>query len=228
VRDHETLSIIGGSGCGKTVLLKHIVGLLKPDKGEIIVDNVNMGKVSDDELNATQAKFGYLFQESALFDSLSAGENVAFGLRNMQLDESTIQKMVAHCLTQVGLPGVQNVRPSDLSGGMKKRVALARAIAYGPEYILYDEPTTGLDPIVSDTICDLIMHLQKTLNITSIVVTHDMQAAYKISNRIAMSYEGNIIATGTPDEIRNTDNPYVKQFITGSSNGPIKPKLREY
>jgi phospholipid/cholesterol/gamma-HCH transport system ATP-binding protein len=228
IYDRETLSIIGGSGCGKTVLLKHIIGLLHPDKGKIYVDGADLGSLSEEELNEQQKKFGYLFQEGALFDYLTSGENVAFGLRYMGLDQKYIRDKVADCLTRVGLAGVEKIKPADLSGGMRKRVALARSIAYGPKYILYDEPTTGLDPIVTDTICDLILHLQRTLDITSVVVTHDMPVAYKVSNRVAMLYEGNVVALGTPDEIKNSDNPYVKQFITGSSQGPIKPKIREY
>lgn len=228
IYDRETISIIGGSGCGKTVLLKHIIGLLRPDRGKIYIDDSDLGSLSERGVNEQQEKFGYLFQEGALFDSLTAGGNVAFGLRYMKLDKKTIQKKVSDCLSQVGLAGIENIKPAELSGGMRKRVALARAIAYDPKYILYDEPTTGLDPIVTDTICDLILHLQKTLDITSVVVTHDMPVAYKVSNRIAMIYEGKVIAMGTPDEIKNTDNPYVRQFITGSSHGPIKLKIRKY
>ncbi len=228
IYDGETLTIIGGSGCGKTVLLKHIVGLLKPDSGKIYVDDVEITNLNESQLGEIQKKFGYLFQAGALFDSLTAGENIAFGLRNMNLPESIINKKVSDCLGHVGLSGIQNIRPSELSGGMKKRVALARAIATDPKYILYDEPTTGLDPIFADAINNLITHLQKTLKVTSIVVTHDLKSAYKISNRIAMLYEGKIIEIGTPEEIKNTTNPYVRQFISGSSEGPIKLKIKEF
>lgn len=228
IQDRETLTIIGGSGCGKTVLLKHIVGLLKPDKGKIWVDGKEITSLNEHELNEEQKKFGYVFQGGALFDSMTAGENIAFGLYNMKYPEDKIWKKVSECLNHVGLGGIENVKPAELSGGMRKRVSLARAIARDPKYILYDEPTTGLDPIVADAINELILHLQRTLEVTSIVVTHDMNSAYKISNRLAMMYEGKIIAIGTPQEIQNTTNPYVKQFITGSSHGPIKLKIKEY
>lgn len=228
ITDGQTLTIIGGSGCGKTVLLKHIVGLLKADRGDIFVDSQNLSGISERALSAIQKKFGYLFQGGALFDSMSSGENVAFGLRWSGMSGAEISGKVSDCLSKVGLSGVENIMPSELSGGMKKRVALARAIARDPEYILYDEPTTGLDPIFSDAINDLILHLQKTLKITSVVVTHDLKSAYKVSDRIAMLLEGRIIATGSPDEIRNTENPYVRQFIDGSSKGPIELKLKDY
>jgi len=230
VYDREVLTIIGGSGCGKTVLIKHMVGLLKPDRGKIYVDGIDLTTLSEHELNEQQKKFGYVFQGGALFDSLTAGENVAFGLYHLgkKLPESYIRKKVTECLNRVGLGGIENVKPSELSGGMRKRVSLARAIARDPKYILYDEPTTGLDPITSDAINDLIINLQKTLDVTSIVVTHDMNSAYKISNRIAMIHEGRIIFIGTPEEVKNTTNPYVRQFITGSSQGPIKLKIKEY
>ncbi|MEW6041435.1 MAG: ATP-binding cassette domain-containing protein, partial [Elusimicrobiota bacterium] len=218
----------GGSGCGKTVLLRHIIGLVRPDKGRVFVDGVEITRLAEKELEEVQKKFGYLFQGGALFDSLTAGENVAFGLRNSGLSKREIDNKVEECLAMVGLSGIQSMKPSDLSGGMKKRVALARAIARNPEYILYDEPTTGLDPIFADAINDLIIHLKKKIKITSIVVTHDMKSAYKVSDRLAMLYQGNIIYQGTPDEIKNSDNPFVQQFITGSSTGPIELKIREY
>jgi len=231
VHDGETMTIIGGSGCGKSVLLKHIVGLLKPDQGSIIIDDVEMAKgASEEDVFSIQNKFGFLFQGAALFDSLTVGENVAFGLRNLRRDiaESEVKNTVAEKLALVGLPDIEGLQPAELSGGMRKRVGLARAIAHSPKYIVYDEPTTGLDPIMADVINELILELQKKLSVTSIVVTHDMVSAYKISNRIAMLYEGQVIETGSPDEIKNTKNPYVKQFITGSSHGPIKVKLREW
>ena len=228
VNDGETLTIIGGSGSGKTVLLRHIVGLFLAEKGIVEVDGVNLGTVDENELHEVQKKIGFLFQDGALFDSMSAGENVAFGLRHQGLPENLIRKKVSECLSYVGLSDVEKVRPSELSGGMKKRVALARAIARDPKYMLYDEPTTGLDPIFSDVINELILDLQKNLKMTSIVVTHDLKSVYKVSTRVAMLLEGKIIATGTPDEIKNTTNPYVQQFINGSSKGPIKLKLKEY
>lgn len=215
IYDGETITIIGGSGCGKTVLLKHLVGLLKPDAGEIYVDELEITHIPEEKLHEIQKKFGYLFQSGALFDSLNVGKNVAFGLRNFNFSEEEIKKRVNFYLSHVELPGIENLSPSELSGGMRKRVALARAIAYDPKYILYDEPTTGLDPITVETISDLIIHLQKTLKITSIIVTHDIKTACKVSNRIAMLYQGKIVETATPEEIKNTKNPIVQQFITG-------------
>ncbi|MBD3271619.1 MAG: ATP-binding cassette domain-containing protein [Elusimicrobia bacterium] len=229
VHDHETLTIIGGSGTGKSVLIKHMVGLLKPDRGRITVDGQETTSLPEKKLLEVQKKFGYLFQGAALFDSLTVSENVAFGLRNLtDLNEREIRERVTERLAMVGLEDVEHLKPAELSGGMKKRVALARAIAANPKYIMYDEPTTGLDPIMADIINDLILHLQKKLGVTSVAVTHDMKSAYKISNRIAMLYEGTIIGAGTPEEIKTTHNEFIKQFVTGSGKGPIKMKVREY
>ncbi|HBU69034.1 MAG TPA: ABC transporter ATP-binding protein [Elusimicrobia bacterium] len=226
IRDAETLTIIGGSGCGKSVLLKNIIGLLKPEEGEIFVDGKETTRLDESDLLEVQKKFGYLFQGAALFDSLTVGENVAFGLNNMKtIPPNEIGKRVLECLAMVGLKGVENLKPAELSGGMKKRVGLARAIAHKPEYIMYDEPTTGLDPIMADVINDLIIHLQKQLGVTSIVVTHDMKSAYKVSNRIAMLYEGKIIGAGSPDEIKNSKDAVVHQFVEGLSQGPITLNL---
>jgi len=228
VEDGETVTIIGGSGCGKSVLLKHIVGLLKPDAGEIEVDGQEITRLGMERLAEVQKRFGMLFQGAALFDSLTVGENVAFGLRMLtDLGEKEIKERVAEKLSLVGLEGIEELTPAELSGGMKKRVALARAIAMNPEYILYDEPSTGLDPIMADVINSLILDLKRKLKITSVAVTHDMVTAYKISDKIAMLYEGRIEETGRPEEIRETKNPVVRQFITGSGEGPIKMKLRE-
>jgi phospholipid/cholesterol/gamma-HCH transport system ATP-binding protein len=219
----EILVIIGSSGVGKSILLKNIIGLVKPDSGFIKVDDVDITNCSLKELHEARKKIGYIFQEAALFDSLNIFENVAFGLRNLtSLSESEIRQKAKQCLSMVGLENVEHLNPSDLSGGMKKRVGLARAIAYQPEYILYDEPTTGLDPVMSDVINDLIINLKKHLNVTSVVVTHDMNSAYKIADRIMMLYGGSIIFNGTPDEVRNTKNEYVRQFVEGSSHGPIR------
>jgi len=228
IYDGETLTIIGCSGCGKTVLLKHIIGLILPDKGKVIINGVDITTLNEDALHLQQQNFGYLFQGAALFDSLTAEENVAFGLRNSNLKQQDIYRRTKWCLSQVGLSDVEKLKPAELSGGMKKRIALARAIARNPKYILYDEPTTGLDPIMADAINDLIIHLQKTLNVTSVIVTHDMKSAYKVSNRIAMLYDGKIIGIGTPDEIKNSDNPYIQQFVSGLSQGPIQLKIHEY
>jgi phospholipid/cholesterol/gamma-HCH transport system ATP-binding protein len=222
VHDAETLTIIGGSGTGKSLLLKNIIGLLKPDRGEIFIDDQETTHLNEAQLLKVQQKFGYLFQDAALFDSMTVGDNVAFGLRNLtDFTEQQIADRVLECLAVVGLQGVENLKPAALSGGMKKRVGLARAIAYRPEYVLYDEPTTGLDPIMADVINDLIIRLQEKLQVTSIVVTHDMKAAYKISDRIAMLYQGKIITVGAPDEIRNSEDPLVHQFVEGLSEGPI-------
>ncbi|OGS18687.1 MAG: ABC transporter ATP-binding protein [Elusimicrobia bacterium RIFOXYA2_FULL_50_26] len=222
ITDGETLTIIGGSGCGKSVLLKNMLGLMKPEKGEVYIDGQEITRLENAQLLEVQKNFGYLFQGAALFDSLTVGENVAFGVRNMSnLSESGILRRVEECLAMVGLRGIENLKPAELSGGMKKRVGLARAIAYSPKYIMYDEPTTGLDPIMADVINDLIINLQKTLKVTSIVVTHDMKSAYKISNRIAMLYDGKIVSAGSPADIKNTTDPVVHQFVEGLSHGPI-------
>jgi len=223
IYDGETITVIGASGGGKSVLLKCLLGLLKPERGQIYVDGVEITRLSDEDLWEVQKKFGFLFQGAALFDSLTVAENVSFGLRNLksQMSESEIAERVRWCLANVGLKGVENLKPAELSGGMKKRVGLARAIATEPRYILYDEPTTGLDPIKSDLITDLILKLQRDLKITSIVVTHDMVAAYKVSNRIAMLYDGKIVEIGTPQEIKSTSNQIVRQFIEGRSEEKV-------
>lgn len=218
----ETCVIIGRSGCGKSVLLKTIIGLLKPDSGQVIIENRDLIRVKETELNRLRLKFGLLFQGAALFDSLNVGENVGFILReHSDLDEASIVERVRESLALVGLRGVEELMPSELSGGMKKRVGLARAICAHPDIILYDEPTTGVDPIMADAINTLIRQLQDKLRVTSIAVTHDMVSAYKIADRISMLYEGRIIETATPEEIKNSRNPVVQQFITGAAQGPI-------
>ncbi len=222
IRDGETLAIIGRSGCGKSVLLKHIVGLLEPDEGQVLIDGVNLFTRSGSELERFRLQMGMLFQGSALFDSLSVRENVGFSLiEHTQLLDSVVDEKVREKLGLVGLAGIEHLMPAALSGGMQRRVALARAICNEPKIILYDEPTTGLDPINADVINDLIIRMQEKLKVTSIVVTHDMKSAYKVANRIAMLYQGDIIGMGTPDEIRNTTDPVIAQFITGSARGPI-------
>ena len=220
-----TAVVIGRSGCGKSVLLKHIIGILKPDAGQVIVFGKDVTKLPPKELNRLRLDFGMLFQGAALFDSLTVYENVGFNLlEHTDFDSQTIAKKVREALSLVGLEGVEDLRPAALSGGMKKRVGLARAICMKPEVILYDEPTTGVDPIMADAINGLIIDLHDKLEITSIVVTHDMVSAYKIGSKISMLYDGKIIQTGTPDEIKNTNNPIVKQFITGAAEGPITRK----
>ncbi len=223
IPDKKTVVIIGRSGCGKSVLLKHMIGLLKPDSGSIVVKGKDIAKLDTAGLDDIRKHFGMLFQSAALFDSLTVAENVGFSLtRFTKKSPSEIRHLVKEKLALVGLENVEEKKPSELSGGMKKRVGLARAIAMDPEIMLYDEPTTGLDPIMSDIINELIVNLQKQLKMTSVVVTHDMKSAYKIGDKIAMMYEGRIIEEGTPPEIQNTNNPTVQQFINGSSKGPIQ------
>lgn len=222
LHDGETIVVIGRSGTGKSVLLKHIIGIMKPDMGQVVIDGQDITRVDDKELNAIRLKFGMLFQGAALFDSLNVRDNVAFNLiEHTKTDEKAINKRVAECLEMVGLHGIEDLRISELSGGMKKRVGLARAICMNPKIILYDEPTTGVDPIGADAINELIKELQGKLKTLAVVVTHDMVSAYKVADRIAMLYKGKIVEIGTPEEIKNTRNPVVRQFITGAATGPI-------
>ncbi|MBI3265896.1 MAG: ABC transporter ATP-binding protein [Chlamydiae bacterium] len=218
----ETLVIIGQSGEGKSVLLKHIIGLLKPDSGRILIDGRDIVPMSERDLNDVRKRFGFLFQGAALFDSLTVGENVSFGLtEHTRFHPDEIREKIKELLSWVGLGGVEDMKPAELSGGMRKRVGLARAIAMDPEIILYDEPTTGIDPIMGDAINDLILKLSAQLHSTSIAVTHDMASAFKIADRIAMLYDGKIIEVGTPENIRTSQNEFVQQFITGRAKGPI-------
>ena len=222
VGDGETMVIIGQSGSGKSVLLKHIIGMLKPDAGRVLVDGVDITGRKPREMPEVLRKFGMLFQGAALFDSLSVGENVAFGLRRYtRHTKREIEAIVAESLDKVGLRGVEALMPYELSGGMKKRVGLARAIAYKPQIILYDEPSTGIDPIRADSINDLINQMKRDLGVTSVVITHDMVSCYKVADRVAMLFNGIIVETGTPAEIQATANPIVRQFITGQASGPI-------
>jgi phospholipid/cholesterol/gamma-HCH transport system ATP-binding protein len=223
VRKGETLVVIGQSGSGKSILIKHMIGLMRPDQGRIIIDGVDICCLSERELYDVRRKFGLLFQAAALFDSLTVAENVRFGLERYRDDPpDRIREIVLDCLAKVGLRDVEDLMPYELSGGMKKRVGLARAIAYGPEIMLYDEPSTGIDPIRADAINDLILRMQKEMNVTSVVITHDMTSAYKVADRIAMLYNGKIIQIGAPGEIRKSANPVVQQFIHGQAEGPIK------
>ncbi|MBI4430686.1 MAG: ABC transporter ATP-binding protein [Candidatus Omnitrophica bacterium] len=222
IRKGETLVIIGRSGCGKSVLLKLIMGLLKSDSGRIVVNGQDVSMLSDEQLNKLRTRIGMLFQGGALFDSMTVGDNVGFSLiEHSDLPAPRIRQIVREKLRMVGLAGIEHLDPSQLSGGMKKRVALARAICQDPEIMFYDEPTTGLDPIMAEAINELIVNLNTTLKVTSIVVTHDMHSAYKVGNRIAMLFEGKIIGLGTPDEIKHSKDPIVQQFIHGSARGPI-------
>lgn len=222
IQEGETIVVIGQSGCGKSVLLKTIVGLLIPDEGEVFIENTSLRNVSKPQLYKIRKQIGMVFQGSALFDSMSVWENVGIGLiEHSDISQKEIRALAAEKLRLVGLNDVEELYPAELSGGMKKRVGIARAIAMNPKFVLYDEPTTGLDPIIADRINDLIIDLQKKLNITSIAVTHDITSAYKIADRIAMMYNGKIIFDGSPQEIQNTDNVYVQQFINGEGEGPI-------
>jgi len=218
----ETLVIVGRSGEGKSVLLKHIVRLLEPDEGTIWAEGHEVTALGRNALMDIRKYFGFLFQGAALFDSMTVGQNVELMLKeHSDWSAEKISARACECLAQVGLANSEDKLPSELSGGMKKRAGLARAIVMEPQYILYDEPTTGLDPITSDAINDLIIKLQKELGVTSIVVTHDMPSAFKIADRIAMLSRGQIVFSGTVDEVRNTDHPMVQQFINGSAQGPL-------
>ncbi len=219
----ETLVIIGRSGVGKSTILKHVAGLLPPDSGEVWVEGLEINRLNEQALNDLRKKMGVVFQYAALFDSLTVFENVAFRLlRDFEMPIPKAVDVVRQKLELVGLkPDLMGLKPAQLSGGMRKRVGLARAIAVDPEIILYDEPTSGLDPVTSEAINDLILEMQKKLKVTSVVVTHDMHSAYKVANRIAMIYDGKIIGVGTPDEIKSSSNPYIHQFITGSVEGPM-------
>ena len=216
VAEGETMVIIGYSGTGKSVAIKHIVGLLEPDSGTVWVDGLEVPTLSREQLYALRSKIGYVFQFAALFDSLSIGDNVAMGLRKEgKLSPPEISARVTEALELVDLPGVEAKFPAELSGGMRKRVGIARAIARRPKYLLYDEPTTGLDPVTSAVIDELMIRLREKLGVTSIVITHDMNSAYKVGSRIAMLYEGKVRQVGTVDEIRHTRDPIVCQFIEG-------------
>jgi len=210
----ETLVIIGKSGCGKSVLLKLIIGLLKPDEGQIFVEGIDINKIKIKELYALRKKFGFLFQGGALFDSMSVGENVGLALKeNTGMSPAEIAAVVQEKLEMVGLPGSQNLRPSSLSGGMKKRVSLARSLATNPDYILYDEPTTGLDPVMSDSIDDLIKEITLKQKVTSIVVTHDIFSVYDVADRVALMDRGVIYFEGTPKELTETNDVLIRHFL---------------
>jgi phospholipid/cholesterol/gamma-HCH transport system ATP-binding protein len=223
IRSGESLVVIGPSGCGKSVLLKHMIGLMRPDAGSIKLWGEEITTMSSDSLYEVRKKFGMLFQGAALFDSLTVEENVGLGLtEHTRLPRDEIARRVAGSLQRVGMELATQKKPSELSGGMKKRVGLARAIAMNPEVILYDEPTTGLDPIMADVINRLIRSLQKEMNTTSITVTHDMTSASKVADRMAMLHEGRIVFEGTVEEVRGTDDPIVQQFVRGNAEGPIR------
>jgi phospholipid/cholesterol/gamma-HCH transport system ATP-binding protein len=217
----ETLVIIGKSGCGKSVMLKHILGLMTPDEGDVIIEGNNLRGMKRKDLYAIRKKFGFLFQGAALFDSMNVEENVGLGLReNKRYSDKRISEIVAEKLELVGLPGIQKQSPADLSGGMKKRVSLARAIADEPEYILYDEPTTGLDPVMSDNIDELIVDLANKLKVTSIVVTHDIFSVIEIAQRVVMMDGGVVYFSGTPKELFASDDTVIKEFLNRTTKEP--------
>ena len=219
IKKGESLVIIGRSGGGKSVLLKHLIGLLQPDEGEVLIDGENIVDMDERQLLRVRHKFGMVFQQAALFDSMTVAENVGFALqRERQLPEDQIGQKVAEMLEMVDLPGMEEKKPAELSGGMRKRVGLARAIIYEPEIVLYDEPTTGLDPIVSDSIDKLIERVRDRLDVTSVVVTHDMRSARRLGQRILMLHDRKIHASGTAEEIFNSKDPIVRQFIDGVSD----------
>lgn len=222
IRDGETKCIIGRSGAGKSVLLKCIVGIVQPDSGEIFVDGVDVTRLNEKQYDQVRKNIGLVFQGGALFDSLNIGENVGFVLDEFtRLPAKVKKERVAHALSLVGLKGIEDMMPSQMSGGMRKRVSLARVLCMEPRILLYDEPTSEVDPITADAINRLIITMRDKLKVTSIVVTHDMNAAFQIADSIAMFYHGQVIADGTPDEIRNSRHPVVRQFIQGDSVGPI-------
>ena len=217
IRPAETVTIIGGSGMGKSVTLKLIVGLMKPETGLVLIEGEDIVPLTEDRLIRVRKKIGMVFQSSALFDSLTVGENIAYPLReHTTMSEEEIRERIRETLHLVGLEGIEDKDPAELSGGMRKRVALARAIALAPSIILYDEPTTGLDPTNTEKINELIMDMDEKLGVTSVVVTHDMRSAFKISDRIALLYQGKIVIAGTPREIECSDLPLVRQFIAGT------------
>jgi phospholipid/cholesterol/gamma-HCH transport system ATP-binding protein len=216
IEEGESLVIIGRSGGGKSVLLKHIIGLLKPDSGSVLIDGEDITHMDERSLIRVRSRFGMVFQGAALFDSLNVAENVAFAFRReRKFTEKEIARKVAEVLDMVELPGVEKKKPSELSGGMRKRVGLARAIIYQPQILLYDEPTTGLDPIVSDSIDKLIIRVAERLKVTTIVVTHDMRSARRVGHRIVMLHNKKIYANGTPEDIFSSTDPVVQQFING-------------
>lgn len=215
IEDGKTHAIIGPSGCGKSVLLKHVVGLLQPDEGRVLIEGKDIAELSTKELYGIRRKFGFLFQGAALFDSMTVEENVSLPLveHNEQLPYDEIKNTVAQKLKLVGLSDIESLKPAELSGGMKKRVALARALATDPDYILYDEPTTGLDPIMSDSIDELIKELSDKLSVTSIVVTHDMFSVKNVADKISMMHNGKIYFTGTAEQIIGSSDPVIQNFI---------------
>ncbi len=222
IHDGETVSIIGGSGSGKSTALKHMVGLLRPDDGEVYVDEQNVSRLDQESLYELRRNIGYVFQFAALFDSMTIAQNVGMGLKRIpDMSDEAIDERVAECLRMVDLDGTEEKLPAQLSGGQRKRAGFARAIATRPKYMLYDEPTTGLDPVTTAVIDELIVRMSDELGVTGVVITHDMKSAFRISDRIAMLYDGRIRFDGTPDELRACEDPLVRGFVEG------RPELME-
>ena len=218
----ESTVIVGGSGTGKSVTLKHIIGLIRPDRGSVIVDGQDLTELDEYELNQFRRRFGMAFQEGALFDSMSVFDNIAFPLRRSgKMTEAEIRARVEECLEDVHLHNVETKRPSELSGGMRRRVGFARAIALRPQILLFDEPTTGLDPVISAVVAELICEMDDKFGTTNVTITHDMKVAFQIADRVAMLHEGRIIEIGTADEFQASTNPIVRQFIEGRADGPL-------
>ena len=222
VFEGETLCIIGRSGTGKSVVVKHLIGILEPDSGSISVDGEIMTGEDTERKRRICARFGVLFQGAALFDSMTVYDNIAFGLRRLRIDEETAAREIRPLMEALGLQDMDGRYPHELSGGFQKRVALARSLALKPEIMLYDEPTTGVDPITAAAVDDMIIRMKKLTGVTSVVITHDMKSAYRIADRIAMLNEGKIIFTGTPEELQRTGDPLLRQFIEGRAHGPIQ------
>ncbi len=231
VRKGEVTAIMGGSGCGKSTLLRHLIGVLRPDSGEIWVNDKDITKFDEEEMGAYRKRFGMLFQGGALLNSLTVKDNIALPLReHTQLDEKIVGMIVKMKLELVGLRDFEHLKPAQLSGGMQKRVALARALALDPEIVYYDEPTSGLDPVVGGVIDQLMMDLSRRLHITSVVVTHDTRSAFKIAHKMVVLFRGKVVAEGSPKEIRQSQDPLVQQFLAGSPDGPIplRQSSRDY
>lgn len=223
IREGETIVLVGQSGTGKSVLLKHLTGLMYADEGSILINGKNMTTASEREWNPVRSSIGMLFQNGAIFDSLTVGQNLLFTLDHLasSMTEKEKDKRILYCLDVVGLGGLENIMPSELSGGMRKRAALARAIATKPEIILFDEPTTGLDPIMTALVDELIIDVKKELGTTFVIVTHDMDSAQRVADRIALLFQGKIIFLGTVEELQRTDNPFMLQFLQGLPHGPM-------
>lgn len=228
IPEGESLVLVGPSGTGKSVLLKHMIGLLAPDSGRVVVDGVDLWSLSEKDLNAFRRRFGMSFQEGALFDSMTVFENIAFPLkRQTKKSASEIRERVEECLEIVHLSGVETKKPAELSGGMRRRVGFARAIALEPEILLFDEPTTGLDPVMTDILDETILEMRKRLQNTCVTITHNMSSANKIGTRIALIFDGKIVESATPEEFMRSANPLVRQFVEGRAEGPLTQEDRK-